>query len=160
MAAHGLMGCEDAPYVARRFLLEDKSPTRGVDHLASVLSQEPDCTKAHFELGIVFKNMGNLTKAHQHLEKSYLLVRDVLGSADGSDIALAGRKSIDFYAMPVELQRMFPAYKTSRPKMQHDAQQLAMLLKDGKLGRGAYVCLTLPGRCPTPTCFLSIPSLL
>eukprot|EP00750_Incisomonas_marina_P020107 INCI3728.1.p1 GENE.INCI3728.1~~INCI3728.1.p1 ORF type:complete len:531 (-),score=44.19 INCI3728.1:121-1488(-) len=128
MEAHGLLGCEDAPYVARRFLQNDPSPRRALAHLERVISEDPGCSKAHFELGQMLKSsVRDLHAAHEHFNIVHSMSRGVPTT----------HGDIDWYAMPLELQSMFPAYKSSRLKMQHDAQQLAMLLQAGKLAGGA-----------------------
>ena len=132
MEAHGLLGCEDAPYVARRFLQNDPSPRRALAHLERVISEDPGCSKAHFELGQMLKSsVRDLHAAHEHFNIVHSMSRGVPTT----------HGDIDWYAMPLELQSMFPAYKSSRLKMQHDAQQLAMLLQAGKLAGGN--CLRL-----------------
>lgn len=141
MEVHGLLGCEDAPYVARRFLQNDPSPRRALAHLQRVISQEPGCSKAHFELGQMTKSaaVGDVRVAHEHFDIVHSLSRGVPET----------HGDIDWYAMPLELQSMFPSYKSSRLKMQHDAQQLAMLLQAGKLGGGTPVHVV---RTYVPTC--------
>ena len=128
MSAHGLMGCEDAPYVARRLLRNSDDNRQAISHLRKVLAFEESCEKAHFELGLILKEAGDVASAHEHLERVYVLMRNK--TADGP--------GIDWYATPLEIQEMVPAYKSSKTKMQHDAQQLAFLLQHDLLGQGAH----------------------
>ena len=147
MAAHGLMGCEDAPYVARRFLQQDSRADRAISHLRRVIVDNiagnvggnssvgppphADCAKARFELAtVLLQAEGDIRGAHEQFSKVFVTTRNV--SADGP--------GIEWYSMPLEVQEMIPTYKSSRAKMQHDAQQLAFLLQEGKVGQGA-VCV-------------------
>jgi hypothetical protein len=158
MSTHGLLGCEDAPYVARTFLQHDRqqpsrsggggsggggggagppSPERALAHLRRVIKDDASCAKARFELGRVLMSadVDDIAGAHAQFEETYRIVRNVKAPPDGP--------GIDWYATPLEIQDMQPVAKSSRAKMQHDAQQLAHLLQEGKIARGARVMLCL-----------------
>ena len=98
--------------------------------MKAVLVTDAICVKAYFELGMVYKALGQIDDAHVSFEKAFGLVRGEGGASVSSD------SGIDWYATPIEVQTMFPPYKSSKTKMQHDAQQLAYLMQQGKVGRG------------------------
>ncbi len=149
MSTHGLLGCEDAPYVARRFLQHDQqqqprgggglvgppSPERALAHLRRVIKDDAACARARFELGRVLMSteVDDVAGAHAQFEETYLIVRNVKAPPDGP--------GIDWYATPLEIQDMQPFTKSSRAKMQHDAQQLVHLLQEGKIASGARTCV-------------------